>query len=145
MDENKEKDIMKITPKIKDTLKLLERTGIFSRETLVKTFEQTMGYVYKLDKETVDEIVGLYMENEYFLDHTIEVANIYGSYYTHKEIKKIISFYDSPIGKKMTKNSSRIADEVYKAGVDLSLKTQDFMVPKIVEILEKNNCKTVLS
>jgi uncharacterized protein len=129
-----------MTPKIKDTLKLLAKIGVFSKESLTKTFEQSLGYKYHVKKEAIDEIVDFYMYDETYLDHTIAVANIYGSYYTHKEIKGIIAFYDSPLGQKMLQKAPKIADEVFEASVKLAEKSQDFMTSKIVEILEKHDC-----
>ena len=128
----------KTTPKIKDTLKLLEKTGIFGKENVRRMFERTLGVQYNLEKEAVDEIVSLYMENDFFLEHAIDVANIYGKYFTHTEIKDLIDFYDSKLGKKVVNTSSQVADEVLGAGQEMAKATQGFMALKILKILEKH-------
>ena len=132
-----EKMVRKMTSKIKDTLKLLDKTGAFSRPALTKIFEKTLGIPYNMDKKAVDEIVSLYIECEAFLDHTIEIAEIYGKHFTHSEIKEILKFYDSPVGRKVVSKAPIIALGTIQAGKKLAEATEDIMIPKILEILKK--------
>ena len=57
-----------------------------------------------------------------------EVAEVYMQKFTHEEVKEVLKFYNSAVGKKMTKEAPGITDEAMKAGEKQGLKLQQIMM-----------------
>jgi hypothetical protein len=63
-----------------------------------------------------DELVAEF-KAEFGPDTLIELnVPIYAKHYTHDEIRQLISFYESPLGQKMTSVTPLIVKEAYEAG-----------------------------
>lgn len=57
------------------------------------------------------EIKETYIES-FKNDYLIQVRDLYVSYYSEEDIKAILEFYKSDIGKKMLKNSDRLSNDI---------------------------------
>ncbi len=57
-----------------------------------------------------------------------KLADIYMKEYTHDEIKEMIKFYESPVGKKITAKSTTIAQQGAKAGEEWGQQLQPMMM-----------------
>lgn len=49
-------------------------------------------------------------------------------YYTHDDIKKMMEFYNSPVGLKMQKNASQITKDQMKAGQEWGMQLQGLLM-----------------
>jgi len=129
---------MKITPKNKDILKMMEISG--SKEStdfmLKSMLTASLG---DIKEECANEIIDLYLTDESYLNMNLKIAEMYGEYYTHAEIKQIIKFYSSPVGKKMTKLTGELAVKLNEVGININAETTARLTPKIVSILEKHH------
>ncbi len=115
------------TEKKADLLKLLNIYGVFEvgdqlvlaigmqvidlyRKANPKATEQTLISIQKEVKAVVD---GAMRESGGISDKFVE---IYGKYFTHAEIKEIITFHESPVGKKIKEVERSLAKDVMVAG-----------------------------
>jgi len=61
----------------------------------------------------------LEMENLFDISGVIEaIIPVYNNYYTEEEIKKLIQFYESPVGKKLLEVTPKIIVESAKASIE---------------------------
>ena len=58
-----------------------------------------------------------------------QMVPIYSRYYTREEIAELIAFYETPLGRKLVKETSQILQEMYAA-------TQAWLEPLIEKIAE---------
>ena len=65
--------------------------------------------------------------NESFPELYTAMANIYMKEYTHEEIKKLLEFYETDLGKKVAKNSATLAQKGMAAGQAWGMKVQSIM------------------
>lgn len=57
-----------------------------------------------------------------------EIAKIYMETYTHAEIKEMLKFYDSPVGKKMASSLGEITKKSTVVGQEWGMKLQSVMM-----------------
>lgn len=57
-----------------------------------------------------------------------QMANTMMKYYTHDDIKKMLEFYNSPVGQKMQKNAHEITRDQMKAGEEWGLQLQGILM-----------------
>ena len=128
-----------MTPKMKDTLKLLKKLGGFDKNTFKMVFKSLLVGI-ELDNPdiVIDEIVDLYLKDESYLDYNLNIAKMYGEIYTHKEIKDMLKFYDSPLGSKIIKNIPFITQKTIQLGDEWRKSLGDELNFKIIGIIEKN-------
>lgn len=55
------------------------------------------------------------------------LAKIYVQEYTHEEIKQLITFYETPLGQKVAKNSTRLAQKGMGIGQNWGMKVQGIL------------------
>ena len=53
---------------------------------------------------------------------------IYQKYFTHEEIKEMLKFYKSPLGKKIAENAQNLASDGMKIGEDWGMEIQSIMM-----------------
>lgn len=68
-----------------------------------------------------------------------KMVKIYMEVYTHDDLKAIIEFYESPIGKKMSKNSGLIAEKSIQAGQEWAKELQQISANYANASLVENN------
>lgn len=104
----------------KDALKLIEISGATSQMKLVKN--QFIKFIPK-DKQndfTKDFEASLPQMYE-------DYAKVYMKLYTHEDIKAMITFYESPVGKKIYLNADEMSQRSHAAGQVWMLKLQDLV------------------
>lgn len=109
--QDKEKDQF-----TKDTEKLIEMS---SRPALQPMIDQFAGMV---PAEKKDEF--LKDVEKTFPEFFGSMAKIYMEEYTHDEIKQLLAFYNSPIGKKMSSKQGVIQQKAMMAGQAWGMKVQ---------------------
>ena len=57
-----------------------------------------------------------------------EIAKIYMEVYTHEDVKQMLKFYDSPIGKKMADSLGEITKKSTVAGQEWGMELQSVMM-----------------
>ncbi|HEU4497248.1 MAG TPA: DUF2059 domain-containing protein [Flavobacterium sp.] len=60
-----------------------------------------------------------------------KMAKVYMEIYTHQDIKDMLKFYESPIGKKMAEKSGELASKSMVAGEEWGLELQKIMMKYI--------------
>lgn len=104
-----------------DVLKVLKASGSAAQMELAK--EQVMGNIPEdkkaaFSKDFDDSLPSLYDK----------MAKVYMELYTHDEVKQILKFYDSPIGKKMTAKSSELTKKNMEAAQEWGMELQGMMM-----------------
>lgn len=85
----------------KDVKKLIEVLGVEQHIAKVREYK-AMWTVPNLEKEYLenfDKTIPIFLKN---------IEEYYLSNYTHKEVRKLLEFYKSPLGKKMALNSAEL-------------------------------------
>lgn len=72
-----------------------------------------------------------------FSELTDEVAKKYAANFTESELKAILAFYQSPVGKKLLDQQAKIVDASMSYAQDWANKLSDEVVPKMREELKK--------
>jgi hypothetical protein len=97
-----------------DVLKLLKASGAG------KTMEQTMTLIIPQFQELFPDIPDAFWAKFAGKFDTSELiaacVPIYSKYYTHDEIKQLITFYESPIGRKLVETAPLISQEAMAIG-----------------------------
>lgn len=60
-----------------------------------------------------------------------KMAKVYMETYTHQDIKDMLKFYESPIGKKMAEKSGELATKSMAAGQEWGMELQSVMIKYI--------------
>lgn len=96
----------------KDVLKVIERSGASGQMTSAK--KQILAMIPE-DKKTA-----FLLEFEALLPKVYEAtAKVYMEEYTKEDIKAMLAFYESPVGKKMGEKAEEIASKSQEAMKDL--------------------------
>lgn len=66
-----------------------------------------------------------------------EVARLYATYFTESELKEILAFYKSPVGKKVLAEQPKLVDESLKFAQTWANKLSDEVVAKMREEMKK--------
>jgi len=72
-----------------------------------------------------------------FAEVTNEVALLYATHFTEDELKQILTFYQSPVGKKLLSQQPVVIDASMKFAQDWANKLSDQVVAKMREELKK--------
>lgn len=104
----------KLSPKLQDIHKLMEITGAAAlgaqvMQQLIPTFRQSMPNV---PQKFWDDFSKEANPNE-LVDR---VAVIYDKYLTHEEVRQIIKFYETPVGKKLVSVLPQVTQESMVVG-----------------------------
>ncbi|MCL2265183.1 MAG: DUF2059 domain-containing protein [Treponema sp.] len=100
--------------KNEDILKLLRVSGTDKQtqmviDELIALFEQTI--------PDIPAVVWVKFKDKIKIDDLLEMCiPIYDKYYTHNDIKEMIKFYESPIGKKMVDAEYKMTNEISALG-----------------------------
>lgn len=96
----------------KDILKLLEVNG--SAATYDLAFEQMVAQ-YKMMKPNVPQVFWESAKRDVFDKEIVELNKklipVYQKCFTADEIKQLIAFYQSPLGKKLTEGTTKVSKE----------------------------------
>lgn len=57
-----------------------------------------------------------------------KMVPVYQKYYTHEEIKEMLKFYNSPLGKKIAKNAGNLTSDGMQVGQDWGMELQGVMM-----------------
>ena len=68
---------------------------------------------------------------------TDEIARIYATHFTEKELKEILAFYKSPLGKKIIVDEPKALDQTLNFAQDWALKLSDEVATKIRAEMKK--------
>ena len=109
-----------------DVLKLIQNSGAAGPMKLAK--EQVMvaipeGKKADFSKEFDATLPSLYDK----------MAKVYMEVYTHQDIKEMLKFYQSPIGKKMAEKSGELSSKSMAAGQEWGMELQTTMMKYIQE------------
>jgi uncharacterized protein len=105
----------------KDVLKMIELTGSASQMKMAK--DQILKMVPK------EKQAAFLVEFDAALPSLYDkMAGTYMQEYTHEEIKSILKFYDTPIGKKMTEKAGVIAEKNAAASQEWAMGLQGIMM-----------------
>lgn len=104
-----------------DVLKVLKASGSGSQMELAK--EQVMGSISEekradFSKEFDASLPSLYDK----------MAKVYMETYTHDEVKQMLKFYDSPVGKKITEKASELTKKNMTAAQEWGTELQGLMM-----------------
>lgn len=104
-----------------DVLKVLKATGAAAQMELAK--EQVMGNIPEekkaaFSKDFDDSLPSLYDK----------MAKVYMEMYTHEEVKQILKFYDTPVGKKMSNKAGELTQKNMEAAQEWGMELQTMMM-----------------
>lgn len=104
-----------------DVLKMMEVSGAnASQDEIIKN--QLMPMVAPEDRASLQKDV-----KAVFDEINSEVAEMYMEKFTHEEIRQILEFYNSPIGKKMSAATPEITARSMEAGQKHGMKLQQIL------------------
>ncbi len=66
-----------------------------------------------------------------------EGARLYAVHFTEPELKDILAFYKSPIGKKLVAEQPKVADESIRFAQEWANRLSDEVIPKIRDEMKK--------
>jgi uncharacterized protein len=104
-----------------DVLKVLIATGSAAQMELAK--DQVMGSITEDKKDDFSKDFDALLPSLYD-----KMAKVYMEIYTHEEVKQILKFYDSPVGKKMTAKSSELTQKNMDVAQEWGLELQGIMM-----------------
>lgn len=105
----------------KDVMKMIEVTGSASQMKLAK--DQILKMVPK------EKQAAFLVEFEATLPALYDkLAGVYMEEYTHEDIKAILKFYETPVGKKMTDKAGPLAEKSMAASQDWAMGLQGMVM-----------------
>ncbi|UUC46855.1 DUF2059 domain-containing protein [Flavobacterium cerinum] len=105
----------------KDVLKVIEVTGSASQMKIAK--DQILKMIPK------EKQAAFLVEFDASLPSLYEkIANVYMQEYTHDDVKQILKFYETPVGKKMTEKAGVIAEKNMAASQEWGSSLQGMMM-----------------
>ncbi|CAK3801733.1 MULTISPECIES: DUF2059 domain-containing protein [Vibrio] len=97
----------------------------------------------KLNAQETEELKGIYRD---WFDNDIdrvkmrtEIANLYSKQFTMSEMKQIIEFYGTPIGKKLIQQSPELAKLGAQIGMAEAQNKQHLLVEKLTPFMEEHS------
>jgi hypothetical protein len=104
-----------------DVLKVIQQSGAAAPMQMAK--EQVMENIPLIKREAFS------MEFDATLPALYdEIAKIYMEVYTHEDVKQMLKFYESPIGKKMADSLGEITKKSTVAGQEWGMELQSVMM-----------------
>ncbi|MCG9694318.1 DUF2059 domain-containing protein [Vibrio sp. Isolate22] len=96
----------------------------------------------KLNAQETEELKGIYrdwFEND--MDRVkmrIEMAKLYSNHFTMTEMKQIIDFYGTPVGKKLIQQSPELAKLGAQIGMEEAQNKQHLLIEKLTPFMEEH-------
>lgn len=96
----------------------------------------------KLNAQETEELKGIYrdwFEND--MDRVkmrIEMAKLYSNHFTMSEMKQIIDFYGTPVGKKLIQQSPELAKLGAQIGMEEAQNKQHLLIEKLTPFMEEH-------
>jgi len=117
--------------KLLDVRKLMELTGSkkLGEQVLNQMFLQLKNQLPKVPEKFWQDLRQSLNINE-MLEAMVPV---HAKYFTHEEVKELIRFYDSPVGRKLTEVTAKISEESMVEGQKWVLKTGQMIEKKLEE------------
>jgi hypothetical protein len=107
---------------------VIERT----KNTFVPTNPQLIGPLNQVAEQLKKEYASK------AVDITNEVAKVYAQHFTEAELKEILAFYRSPVGRKMLTEEPKAIEQSLKAAQDWAAKFSDVVIDRFrVEMKKK--------
>ncbi|NOH32525.1 DUF2059 domain-containing protein [Vibrio chagasii] len=97
----------------------------------------------KLNAQETEELKGIYrdwFEND--MDRVkmrIEMAKLYSNHFTMTEMKQIIDFYGTPVGKKLIQQSPELAKLGAQIGMEEAQNKQHLLIEKLTPFMEEHS------
>lgn len=104
-----------------DVLKVLKASGSGAQMELAK--EQVMQSIPETKRADFSKEFDASLPSLYD-----KMAKIYMETYTHAEVKEMLKFYNSPVGKKMGDNAAELVKKNMAAGQEWGLELQGIMM-----------------
>ena len=114
---------------------LMSNLGVQIASNLARSKPEIPERVLEKVKNEINNIVQKEVNNEGGL--TLRLIRIYHKYYTHSEIKEIISFYNSPIGKKLAESTVQITKESELVGASWAESIQPLLLDRLFFVLQQ--------
>ena len=121
----------KTTEKEKDIFRLLEMTN--TKELSIQIFDMMIPQIAQLAPNVPENFLDLMRQNLDIDDFVKLYAVIYDRHFSHEEIKDLITFYESPIGKRFIEETPGITRDSMAAGQEWGMR----LGLKIMEELKK--------
>jgi hypothetical protein len=117
--------------KLVDVRKLMELTGSkkLGEQVLNQMFLQLKNQLPKVPEKFWQDLRQSLNINE-MLESMVPV---HAKYFTHEEVKELIRFYESPVGRKLTEATPKISEESMVEGQKWVLKTGQMIEKKLEE------------
>jgi hypothetical protein len=100
--------------KEQDITKLLEVSN--TRQEMLHTIEVMIAQFEQMLPEVPQAFWNLFWEKLDVESLLVMIVPIYDEYFTHEDIKNLILFYESPVGKKLVKVTPSITERAMVAG-----------------------------
>lgn len=104
-----------------DVLKVLKASGSAAQMELAK--DQVMGSIPEAKKADFSKDFDTSLPSLYD-----KMAKVYMEIYTHEEVKQMLKFYESPVGKKITEKSSELTKKNMAAAQEWGMELQGMMM-----------------
>ncbi len=104
-----------------DVLKVIQQSGAAAPMQMAK--EQVMENIPLTKREAFSKDFDATLPSLYE-----EIAKVYMEVYTHEDIKQMLKFYDSPIGKKMASSMGEITKKSTIVGQEWGMELQSVMM-----------------
>jgi len=104
-----------------DVLKVIQKSGAAAPMQMAK--EQVMENIPLEKREDFSKDFDATLPTLYE-----EIAKIYMETYTHEEVKQMLKFYDSPVGRKMASSMGEITKKSNAAGQEWGMELQGVMM-----------------
>lgn len=119
------------TAKHQDILKLLRVSG--SSELGIQVMDQLMMTFEEILPDVPTEFWADFRNEVKAEDLLDMMVPIYDKYYTHDDIRELIKFYESPVGKKMVDTMPLLLQESMQAGQEWGRALSEKMLQKLKE------------
>ena len=102
---------------------------------------QIVQFGIEMDKKTKADLAGAIKEVLQIAKPEFEkyMFEAYKKHYTQDELRELIAFYSTPIGKKSASLQGKLSQESAIAGQQITLKYQPLLAEKLHRILESNH------
>lgn len=99
-----------------DVLKLLDMIG--TKALIKQSLDAMIPVLKQMAPNTPDEYWTRFVMNINYDEVYDMYIPIYAKYYTHEDIKGLIEFYNTPLGRKMAAVTPKVAKESMEAGME---------------------------
>lgn len=120
-----------ITKDIRQLFKVNGTEGMY-KDAIVNMLDM-MGESYPMTEDIKKEFVKEFTTDESIEEMMVILTDIYKNHFTQAEIKEMIAFFETPVGKKMAKEQSAIMVESMSAGQEWGQKIGLKIAQKVQE------------